>query len=181
MLNRRFREVPEAAALNAFMASANELKTMKTNTGQLIQQPAISVYCYRISVDKETRPGWSAVASADGVPRIPLRMHFLIAAWDAHVLDELRWLGLAVQVLESDSILTGPLLHPSGLWNDGDALQIITDDLALDSMSETFQALSTDFRLALPYIARVICIDGRIEPVGEPIATVADRLERVGQ
>jgi len=56
----------------------------------------------------------------------------------------------------------------------------VTDDLALDSMSEAFQALSTDFRLSLPYIARVICIDGRVESVGERVATVADRVDRVG-
>ena len=83
MLNRHFLDYPEAVAdgLQAFLASSNELKTMKTNTGETITQPAISVYCYRISVDKETRPGWSAVGSADGVPRLPLRMHLLLASW----------------------------------------------------------------------------------------------------
>jgi Pvc16 N-terminal domain len=180
LLNRRFDEIPEAAALNAFLASSNELKTMRDNNGQLIQQPAISVYCYRISVDRETRPGLSAVASVDGVPRLPLRMHFLLAAWAPNVVDELRWLGLAARVLEGDSILTGPLLDPTGQWRPGDAVQIVTDDLALDSMSETFQALTAEFRLTLPYIARVICIDGQLESIGEPVASVADRLERVG-
>jgi hypothetical protein len=67
-----------------------------------------------------------------------------------------------------------------GGWNAGDSVQIVTDDLALDSMSETFQALSTDFRLTLPYIARVICIDGRVESLAEPVATVGDRLQRMG-
>jgi hypothetical protein len=179
LLNRRFAELPEAAGLDAFLASSNELKTMRDNTGQLIQQPAVSVFCYRVSVDKETRPGWSAVANADGIPHLPLRMHLLVAAWAPNVVDELRWLGLAARVLESESILTGPLLDPVGRWNAGDAVQIVTDDLALESMSEAFQALSTDFRLTLPYIARVICIDGRVESTVEPVATVADRLERV--
>lgn len=179
LLNRRFGERPEAAALTAFLASATELKTMRADTGQLIQQPAISVYCYRVSVDSQTRPGWSAVAHTDGIPRIPLRMHVLIAAWATNVTDELRWLGLAAQVLESESILTGPGLDPSGGWTPGEAIQIVTDDLALDSMSEAFQALSTDYRLSLPYIVRVICIDGRLEATGEPVATVAERTNRV--
>lgn len=181
LLNRRFDEDADASAatLDAFLASANELKTMKTNTGQLIHQPAVSVFCYRISVDRETRPGWSAVASVDGIPRIPLRMHFLVAAWASNVTDELRWLGLAARVIESEGILTGPLLDPIGSWQPGDAIQVVSDDLALDSMSEAFQALSTDFRLTLPYIARVICIDGHKEPIAELVATVADRLDRV--
>lgn len=177
LLNRRFHSVPGAASLDAFLASTNELKTMKTNSGQLVHQPAISVYCYRVSVDRETRPGWSAVGSIDGIPRLPLRMHFLIAAWAPNVEDELRFLGLAAQTLESESILTGPLLEPSGEWAAGDAVQIVCDDLALDSMSEAFQALSTDYRLSLPYVARVICIDGRLEPDGERVATVAARTE----
>jgi hypothetical protein len=181
LLKRRFAEEPEAAtaALDAFLATANELKTMKTNSGQLIQQPAVSVYCYRVSVDKETRPGWSAVASIDGIPRIPLRMHLLVAAWAPNVTDELRWLGLAAQVLESEPILTGPLLDPMGSWSAGDAVQIVTDDLALESVSETFEALSTDFRLTLPYIARVICIDGRLESTADLVGTVSDGLGRV--
>ncbi|MEO6530350.1 MAG: DUF4255 domain-containing protein [Specibacter sp.] len=175
LLNRRFHAVPEAASLDAFLASTNELKTMKTNSGQLVHQPAISVYCYRVSVDRETRAGWSAMGSIDGIPRLPLRMHFLIAAWAPNVEDELRYLGLAAQVLEGESILTGPLLDASGQWEAGDSIQVVADDLALDSMSEAFQALSTDYRLSLPYLARVICIDGRLESDGERVATVAAR------
>lgn len=175
LLNRRFHAVPEAATLDAFLASTNELKTMKTNSGQLVHQPAISVYCYRVSVDRETRAGWSAMGSIDGIPRLPLRMHFLIAAWAPNVEDELRYLGLAAQVLEGESILTGPLLDASGQWEAGDSIQVVADDLALDSMSEAFQALSTDYRLSLPYVARVICIDGRLESDGERVATVAAR------
>lgn len=179
LLNRRFHAVPEAASLDAFLASTNELKTMKTNSGQLVHQPAISVYCYRVSVDRETRAGWSSIGSIDGIARIPLRMHFLIAAWAPNVEDELRFLGLAAQVLESESILTGPLLDVSGEWAAGDSIQVVSDDLALDSMSEAFQALSTDYRLSLPYLARVICIDGRQQDHGERVATVAART-RVG-
>ena len=82
------------------------------------------MYCYKVSVDRETRPGWSAVAAAStGSPRIPLRMHLMISAWDTVVESELEWLGLAAQILESESILTGPLLHPSGDWAPGDVVQ----------------------------------------------------------
>ena len=44
-------------------------------------------------------------------------------------------------------------------------MQVVADDIALESMSEAFQALTTDYRLSLPYIARVICIEGRHDPV----------------
>ena len=148
----------------------------RANTpGAVIQNPTVSVYCYRLSVDRETRPGWSAVASRDGVPRLPLRMHLLVTAWDEFVENELRWLGLAAHILESTSVLTGPLLDPAGGWAPGDMVQVVPDDMALESMSEAFQALTADFRLYLLYQARVIVIDGRPAGGGEPVATVASR------
>ena len=133
--------------------------------------------CYKVSVDPETRPGMSAVAAADGIPRIPLRMHLMISAWDTVVESELEWLGLAAQILEGESVLTGPLLHPSGEWRVGDSVQVVTDDVALESMSEAFQALTTDYRLSLLYLARVICIEGPRFATPEPVGTVAARTE----
>lgn len=175
LLNRRFEEELPAPARrpSAVLAGTADFDEVNSAADAVIQFPAVSVYCYRICVDRETRPGWSALTSADGIPRIPLKMHLLIAAWDQFVEAELEWLGLAARTLESEAILTGPLLHPSGDWRDGDSIQVVPDDLALDSMSEAFQALTTDYRLSLPYVARVVCIEGRRQPTGEPIATVS--------
>jgi hypothetical protein len=178
LLNQRFlEELPMGRRPTAVMAGTADFDKVNANADAVIQFPAVSVFCYRLSVDRETRPGWSSVASFDGVPHLPLRMHLLVSAWDEFVENELRWLGLAARVLESESIFTGPLLDTLGEWDPGDAVQIVHDDLALDSMSEAFQALTTDYRLCLPYVARVIRIDGRREPVADPVATVADRLE----
>lgn len=186
LLNRRFGERDGGVGLAAMLANTRQLKTMALNNGQIIQQPSISVFCYRVSVDRETRPGWSAVANGDGIPRIPLRLHFLIGAFAATIEEELLWLGLSAQILEAESILTGPLLLPVPLpngttvnpWRSGDVLQVVTDDLAVDSMSEAFQSLNTDYRLQLPYLVRVICIDGVQEPVATPVGTVAARAIR---
>ncbi len=178
-LNRGFAANPAAAAahLKAFLATANELKTMRNGQNELIAQPAVSVYCYKVTVDRETRPGWSAVASADGLPRIPLKMHLLVAAWAPNAEDELRWLGLAAQVLETSSILSGPMLDATGGWDPDETITVVADELALDSISEAFQALSTDYRLSLPYIARVVCIEGAHESTAEPVATIATRTD----
>ncbi|WP_018353257.1 DUF4255 domain-containing protein [Longispora albida] len=181
LLNRRFAEAIPAGQRRpaAVLAGTNDFDEVNSSATAVIRYPAVSVYCYRISVDRETRAGWSAVASTDGVPRIPLRMHLLFAAWDTVVESELEWLGLTAQVLESESILTGPLLHPSGEWEPGDVLQVVPDELALDSMSEAFQALTTDYRLSLPYVARVIRIHGRRTTAASPVATVASSLNGV--
>lgn len=177
LLNRRFAGDPDAAtaSLTAFLASSNELKTMINGLGQLIARPAVSVYCYKVSVDRDTRPGWSAVATGDGIPRLPLKMHLLIAAWGNNAEEELRWLGLSAQILESEGVLAGPMLDAQGDWRPDEIVTVVPDELALDTVSEAFQALSTDYRLSLPYIARVVVLEGRREGVGGPVATVAAR------
>ena len=177
LLNQRIAvEVPGANRPTAVLVGTGDLDQINT-PGATITFPAISIYTYRLTVDQETRPGWSSVANRDGIPRIPLRMHMLVSAWDEDVAFELRWLGLAARILESHSNLTGPALDPAGDWNEGETVQVVPDDLAVDSMSEAFQALTTQYRLCLPYLARVIVIDGRQESVGEPVATVGSRAE----
>lgn len=182
LLNRRFDELaPMNPPLRAVLAGTADFDRVNSSPVAVIQFPAVSVYCYRVSVDRATRPGWSAVATGDGIPRLPLRMHLLFAAWDTVVESELEWLGLTAQVLESEGILTGPLLHPSGEWEAGDEIQVVADELPLDSMSEAFEALTTKYRLSLPYLARVIRIDGRHEATDERAATVTARLDGPGR
>lgn len=137
-----------------------------------IRYPSLAVYCYRLTVDRETRPVWAAVTNRDGRARLPLRMHLLLTAFDEFAESELEWLGLGARILESDSILTGHLLDPTGGWAAGESLQIVPDDMALESMSEAFQALTADFRLYLLYQVRVVVIEGRGEPVDAPVTTV---------
>ena len=178
LLNRRIEEaIPAGPRPKAVLAGTADFEKVGNDAAPVIRFPALSLYCYRVTVDRETRPGWSAVSSADGIPRLPLRLHFLLAAWDTVVESELEHLGLAARILESDSILTGPLLHPSGDWHPGDVVQVVADDLGQDSMSEAFQALTTKYRLSLPYVARVICIDGQPESTPERVTTVALRSE----
>ncbi|MFD7027025.1 DUF4255 domain-containing protein [Streptomyces sp. NPDC059917] len=173
LLNAGFRaEIPDERRPEAVLAGPVDFDRVGT-TDALIRRPAVTVYCYRLSVDHDTRPAWAALAARDGLPRLPLRMHLLIAAWDEVVESELEWLGLAVRILESAGPLTGPLLDPTGGWLPGDTVQIVPDELAMDSMSEAFQAMTTDYRLSLPYLARVVRIDGRRFPVPGEVTTVA--------
>src|SRR5215469_4042957 len=175
LLNLRFAEIVPTGdpKPTAVLAGTIDFDQVNSSPTAVIRYPAVSLYCYRVCVDRETRPGWSAVASVDGIPRLPVRMHFLLAAWDTVVESELEWLGLAAEVLETEPILTGPALDPSGEWEPGDAIHVVADDLALDSMSEAFQALTTQYRLSLPYVARVIRIQGRQLPTAEGTATMA--------
>ncbi|MCJ0874263.1 Pvc16 family protein [Streptomyces sp. AP-93] len=182
LLNERFTDEIPAGNPRPQAVLAGPVDFDRVGTpGSLITFPAVSVYCYRLSVDRETRPACAAISARDGVPRIPLRMHLLIAAWDQFVEAELEWLGLAVKILETDATLTYPRLQETEGWLPGDSVQIVPDDLAMDSMSEAFQAMTTDYRLCLPYLARVVRIDGRRQPGSDEVATVATGLSGTGR
>jgi Pvc16 N-terminal domain len=173
MLDAHFTAlIPVGPRPRAVLAGTADFDLVNSNANAVIRYPAVAVYCYRLSVDPETRPGWSSVAHGDGIPRVPLRMHLFVSAWDQYVESELEWLGLAAQALETHSLLTGPMLDSTGGWRPGDLVQIVPDDLALESMSEAFQALTTDYRCCLSYVARVIIIEGLSEGVGPPVTTV---------
>ena len=168
--------IPVGPRPRPVLAGTADFDLVNSSPEAVIRYPSVAVYCYRLSVDRETRPGWSAVASRDGVPRVPLRMHLFVSAWDQFVESELEWLGLTARALETRSLLTGALLDPSGDWRPGDAIQVVPDDLALESMSEAFQALTTDYRCCLSYVARVIVIDGSQQGVGPEVTTIGSRV-----
>jgi hypothetical protein len=163
----------------AVLAGTTDFDQVNSSPTAVIRYPAVSIYCYRISVDRETRPGWSAVGAGDGIPRVPLRMHLMISAWDRMVENELEWLGLTARILEANSILTGPRLEATGDWDPGDMVQVVPDEIGLEPMSEAYQALTTDFRLCLPYLARVIVIDANPITVPERVSTVANAVDLV--
>lgn len=172
LLDRRFgEELAGERRPTVLLVGSQDLDQVGT-PGSSIQHPALTLYCYRVAIDPVTRPAWSAVSTADGVPRLPVRMHLLISAWDDSVEFELEWLGLVARILESEPILTGPLLDSSGAWEPGDAVQLVADEVGLDTMSEAFQALVTKYRLSLPYFARVIRLGGPQSDTTAAVGTV---------
>jgi hypothetical protein len=179
MLEAEFTaQIPGGPRPRPVLAGTADFDLVNSSPEAVIRFPSVAIYCYRLSVDRETRPGWSALASQDGVPRVPLRMHLFISAWDQFVESELEWLGLTARAIETHSLLTGTMLDPTGDWGPGDAIQVVPDDLALESMSEAFQALTTDYRCFLAYVARVIVIDGGQEGVGPEVTTVGGRVSK---
>lgn len=132
-----------------------------------ITRPGLSIFCYRAEFNKTTRAAWSAVGSLDGIVHLPIDLHFLIAAWDDNAEFELQILGRAMECLETTPILGGPLLHPAGEWAINEAVQVVLEDISHDSLLQTFDSLASHFRLSVPYIARVIRIEGP-DPIARP-------------
>ena len=118
------------------------------------------------------RAAWAGVGAQDGRARLPLDLHFLITPWADNAEDEQAILGRAMQCLDSTPILSGPLLHPSGEWQVNEAVNLVMDEISTEAVMRTFDSLPTDYRISVPYIARVVRLDGRQAHAAPPVTTV---------
>lgn len=144
--------------------------------GSLIRFPSLTLFCYRVDVNRTMRAPWSAVGHIDGSAHLPVDVHFLLTPFDGDADAELRILGAAMQCLESTPILTGPRLHPLGGWDPRDGIQLINEDLVTEDVMSTFDTLPTDFRLSVSYVARIARIDAPVEPDHPDVLTAISGL-----
>lgn len=177
LLNRSFVDL-DVLDPNAFRAlpTARIVRTedwglMGTGAGSVIRPPSLTIFCYRVDINRTMRASWSAVAHQDRTIHLPLDAHFMLTPVDTDAEAELRILGATMQCLEQHPILSGPRLHPLGGWDAQEAIQIIHEDLVTEDVLRTFDTLPTDFRLSVSYVARVTRIDAPDEPDHPDVVT----------
>jgi hypothetical protein len=132
---------------------------------------ALSVFLYRVDFNKAMRAAWSAAGSVDGRAHLALDLHYLLTPWSDNAQHEHRILGRAIQCLEETPVLAGALLVQGGEWSDIEALQIVMEEVSTEALMRTFDSLPTDYRLSMPYIARVLRMDGREARPAPPVRT----------
>jgi len=154
-----FRALPTAR-----LVRTEDFGEVGTTANTVIRLPCLSVFCYRVDVNRVMQAPWSAVASADGTVHLPLDVHFLLTPFDTDAEGEMRILGATMQCLERHPVLSGPRLHPLGGWEPTDAVQLVNEDLVTEDVLRPFDTLPADFRLSVSYVARVIRIDAPDEP-----------------
>jgi hypothetical protein len=132
------------------------------NVSANIGSPALSIFLYRVDFNKTMRAAWSAVGSQDGLGHLALDLHLLLTAWADNAEFELRILGRAMQAIETTPMLNGPLLDPITEWAPNESVQLVLEDISTEAVMRTFDSLPTDYRLSVPYIARIIRIDSRV-------------------
>jgi len=138
----------------------------------LLARPFLSVFIYRVDFNKTTRAGWSAVGSLDGRSHLPLDLHFLVTAWANDSESELRILGRCMQALETTPILSGPLLLSFGDFAPNESVQLVLEEVSTEAVMRMFDSLPTDYKLSVPYIARVVRLDSRTVSPSPTVLTV---------
>jgi len=173
LLNASFEEldpIPDASTRpRAVLIRTEDFEGVGTNTS-VIQPPALSIYLYRVDFNKAMRAGWSAVGSVTGRSHLPLDLHFLLTAWAQNAEHELRILGRAMQSLEEHPSLTGPLLVEAAEWATGDSVQLVMEEITTEAVMRTYDSLPHDYKLSIPYVARVVRLDG-VPTIAQEVTT----------
>jgi len=140
--------------------------------------PGLTIYLYRIDLNRVMRPAWSAVGFEDGCGHLPLDLHFLLTAWATDPEDEYRILGRAMECLEATPVLTGPLLHSlnANVWSAGESVQLLVDEMPNESILRLFDLLPVKYKLSVTYLARVLRIDTHPVVPDIPVGTIVEGL-----
>ncbi len=171
MLNACFKDQQpvEGSKTKAVLVRTTDFETDKVSLS--IGPTALSIFLYRVDFNKVMRAAWSAASAQDGRSHLGLDLHYLMTPWAENAEDEHRILGCAMQCIESSPILSGPLLHSSGEWDGSESIQLVLEELSTEAVMRTFDSLPTDYRLSVPYIARVMRLDGRVAAPERPVIT----------
>ena len=140
--------------------------------GSTITFPSLSLFFYRVDFNKTMRASWSAIGSQDGRAHLPVDLHFLVTAWAENAEAELRILGKAMECLDTTPVLSGVLLDPSSAWAPNESVQVMLGEISTEEVMRTFDSLPTDYRLSVPYLARVVRIDSRKIRETRPVTTL---------
>jgi hypothetical protein len=134
----------------------------------------LTIFLFRVEVNRVMRPAWAEVAQYDGRGHLPLDLHFLITPWATDPEDEYRILGRAMECLEATPILTGPLLDSlnTATWAPGESIQLLLDEVSPDTVMRVFDLLPGKYHLSVPYLARVMRLDTRPIVPDLPVVTL---------
>lgn len=174
-LDLRFRQQQPITGRNTAVRLVRT-EDLNHEVSTLIAAPSLSVFLYRIDFNKVMRAAWSAVSQYDGNSHLPLDLHFLLIAWGENADHEMRILGRALSCMEDTPILTGPLLDPIAPWENNESIQVCLEDLSTEDVMRTFDSLPLDYKLSIPYVARIAVIHGENLDIEPPVTHLSTGL-----
>jgi hypothetical protein len=168
MLNRAFaeRQPIENRQARAVLVRTDDMKPL--NVPNAIGDNALSIFLYRVDFDRTMRAAWSAAGVGEGRGQLALALHFLLTPWADNAEHEQLILGRALQAIETTPTITGPLLYQPPIPFDdepqappGEAIHLMMEEVSTEALMRTFDSLPTDYRVSVPYVARVVRIATR--------------------
>jgi len=187
LLARAFLERPPVPGKPSKAALIRTEDLADTLIKDLVGDYGLSILLYRVDFNKTMRAAWSAVGQADGKGHLALDLHYLLTPWADNAEHQHMIIGRAMQTLERTAVLSGPLLFEPSLPATAeyagepqaaatDNVQIVLEEISTEALMRTFDSLPSDYRLSVPYVARVVRIDTLADIVMPPVTDAQTQL-----
>ena len=187
LLARAFLERPPVPGKPSKAALIRTEDLADTLIKDLVGDYGLSILLYRVDFNKTMRAAWSAVGQADGKGHLALDLHYLLTPWADNAEHQHMIIGRAMQTLERTAVLSGPLLFepslPATAEYSGepqaaatDNVQIVLEEISTEALMRTFDSLPSDYRLSVPYVARVVRIDTLADIAMPPVTDAQTQL-----
>src|SRR5262245_42740329 len=130
----------------------------------------VSLFLYRVYVNTSQRTPLGK--TNNGIarrPQLPLDLHFFLTVWAQQASLQHTILGWAMRTLEDHSVLPASLLNGirQGVFHDDETVEIVAGQLTNEELMRIWDDLGTEYRLSVPYVARVVRIESLIDVSAE--------------
>jgi hypothetical protein len=137
------------------MASRDVTATLQNRVGILL---------YRVGLDRTRRhidlPRLAPTAPAR--TSLGVELHYMLVVWGRNSAEgEQVMLGRCMQILDTQAVLSGPLLSPAYAWEVGAGLQVVADSMETEDFLRLWDGFEGPPQLSVPYLVRTV----RLTPV----------------
>lgn len=139
--------------------------------------PAVTLYLYRVTIDEHLRNRPAHHRPHNPALPLSLNLHYLLSVWADSALAEHAILAWVMSELNQHPVLDSATLSPEAGWRPDDQVNIVPVELSTEDMMRIWDSLLPNYRLSVPYIARVVRIDPIFRPESEPVVATRYQYE----
>jgi len=126
----------------------------------------VSLFLYRVYISQNQRSSLSR--DSDGLtrrPLLPLDLHFFLTVWGTKASLQHAILGWAMRTLEDRPIMPASLLNGvrRNVFRENETVELVAGQLTNEELMRIWDDLPSEYRLSVPYIARVVRVESSVE------------------
>lgn len=171
----------EAAVKAAFPHASVALDSPKDAAPDAPGDAVVSLWLYSVTrqPDAVNLPPRRIAPDRVEAQRLSVELHYLLTPLGADMITRQRILGVALQAMQTNTILTADRLEP-GLAGLGiDALRVHLESLPIDELARVWTALTEPYQLSVAYEVSFVPLPAGDEPIA--VSPVLDRRVRFDQ
>ena len=119
----------------------------------------VTIFLYRVTPEQHSGSKAQAALTSPANPPLTLELHYLISVWADNALHEQTILAWLMSFLHQHPVFDRSSLTIDAQWDSDEEIQLVQEEMSNEDLMRIWEALQPNYRLSIPYVARVIRID----------------------